>query len=175
MDDFGLKYVGQEHAQHLMNTLKQEYKISQDWEEKQYPGLDLDWDYSQRRVHISMLEYITNTLKRLHHTAPKKPQYQPHPHAKPKYGAKVQYTDDTDDYPLLNKHDKKFIHEVVGTLLYYARAVDCTMLTALGSIAVQQTAPTQSTMVKVIFFRLRRNSPQRNCNIQRQRHGIGGA
>ena len=33
--------------------------------------------------------------------------------------------------------------------LYYARAVNSTMLAALGPIAVQQDAPTESTMTKV--------------------------
>ena len=72
VDDLGVKYVRQEHDQYLMNTLKQEWKISQDWEGKRYLGLDLDWDYAQRRVHISMLEYNTNNLKWLHHIAPNK-------------------------------------------------------------------------------------------------------
>ena len=38
---------------------------------------------------------------------------------------------------------------MVGTLLHYERAVDCTMLTALGSIVVQQASPNQNTVVKV--------------------------
>ena len=38
------------------------------------------------------------------------------------------------------------------TFLYYARAVDATMLTALGSIATQQANPTENTMTKVQQF-----------------------
>jgi hypothetical protein len=38
---------------------------------------------------------------------------------------------------------------VVGTLLYYARAVDTTLLTALSLIATEQVKPTQETMKKV--------------------------
>jgi len=30
IDDFGVKYVGKEHAEHLVNALKQEYEISED-------------------------------------------------------------------------------------------------------------------------------------------------
>ncbi len=30
MDDFGVKYVGEEHAQHLKNTLEEHYKLTQD-------------------------------------------------------------------------------------------------------------------------------------------------
>jgi hypothetical protein len=31
VDDFGVKYVGKEHAQHLKNTLEQHYKLTCDW------------------------------------------------------------------------------------------------------------------------------------------------
>ena len=41
---------------------------------------------------------------------------------------------------------------MVGTLFQYERAVDCTMLTALGSIVVQQASPNQNTVVKVKKF-----------------------
>jgi hypothetical protein len=33
--------------------------------------------------------------------------------------------------------------------LYYARCVDSTMLTALGSISTQQANPTKNTMIKI--------------------------
>jgi len=44
VDDFGIKYVGREHAEHLMSTLKEHYTISQ-WTETTYLGLTLVWDY----------------------------------------------------------------------------------------------------------------------------------
>ena len=31
VDDFGIKYVGEEHALHLKNTLEQNYKVTTDW------------------------------------------------------------------------------------------------------------------------------------------------
>ena len=96
-----------------------------------------------------MPNYIPEALTRFHHSKPRTPQDQPHPHMPPKYGAKQQFTEADDDSALLDKHDKKFIQEVVGTLLYYSRAVDCTMLAALGSIATQQSKPTANTMKKV--------------------------
>ena len=42
VDDFGVKYVGEEHANHLMSVLKKDYSISSDTEGKRYIGLDLD-------------------------------------------------------------------------------------------------------------------------------------
>ena len=48
-----------------------------------------------------------------------------------------------------SKEEKTYIQEVTGTLLYYARCVDASMLAALGSLATQQANPTQNTMKKV--------------------------
>eukprot|EP00956_Cyclotella_meneghiniana_P010267 scaffold14174_cov46-Cyclotella_meneghiniana.AAC.3 len=58
--------------------------------------------------------------------------------------------------PLLNKNkeEKKFVQEVTGVFLYYARAVDSTMLVALSAIAAEQGAPTQNTLKKVNQFLL---------------------
>ena len=44
VDDFGLNYVGKEHADHLVRFLKENYKISEDWGGKKYIGLTFDWD-----------------------------------------------------------------------------------------------------------------------------------
>ena len=52
----------------------------------------------------------------------------------------------------MSKEDKTFIQEVIGVFLYYARAVDCTMLAALGSLATQQANPTENAMKKVKQF-----------------------
>ena len=42
VDDFGVKYVGKEHARHLVDALEEHYDISTDWEGKKYIGLTLD-------------------------------------------------------------------------------------------------------------------------------------
>ena len=82
-----------------------------------------------------MLSYVIDALTLFNHTAPWKPQDQPFPHVKPNYGAKAQYSSEDDTSTPLSKDEKRFVQEVVGTFLYYARAVDATMLPALGSIA----------------------------------------
>ena len=40
--DFGVKYVGEEHAKHLLQTLNKTYKTSSEWEGKRYIGLTLE-------------------------------------------------------------------------------------------------------------------------------------
>jgi hypothetical protein len=99
-----------------------------------------------------MIDYIPEALTRFQHQAPNKPQHQPYPHIKPNYGAKVQYTEDTFTSALLPNEDKKFIQEVIGTFLYYARCIDSIILAALGSIATQLANPTENTMKKVQQF-----------------------
>ena len=41
---------------------------------------------------------------------------------------------------------KNFIQEVTRKFLYYARAIDSTIIPALGSITTQQSAPTENNM-----------------------------
>ena len=107
-----------------MNTLKEDYTISHDWAGKRYIGLTIDWDYEKQEVYISMPGYIEDALTRVKHARPRTPQDQPHPRVPPNYGATRQYAKQQDDSPLLDKSGKKFVQEVCGTLLYYARAVD---------------------------------------------------
>jgi len=146
VDDFGVKYVGREHAEHLIEVLQKHYKLTIDWTGSKYIGLDLAWDYDKREVHLSMPGYVAKALKRFDHPTPTKRQDQPHPHIPPKYGATTQYATAIDTTPLLDKAGQKFIQQVNGTLLYLARAVDATILPALSSLAAQQAAPTETTL-----------------------------
>jgi hypothetical protein len=41
--DVGVKYVGREHAKHLLQVLNMHYKCSQDSDSKKYLGMDIDW------------------------------------------------------------------------------------------------------------------------------------
>jgi hypothetical protein len=64
VDDFGIKYVNKEHAQHLKNTLKEHYKLTSNWTGKQYIGITLDWDYNKCHVHLFMPNYVQKALKK---------------------------------------------------------------------------------------------------------------
>ena len=52
---FGVNYVGEQYADQLMTFLSNHYTISSDWTGPRYLGLDLDWDYEKREVHLYML------------------------------------------------------------------------------------------------------------------------
>jgi hypothetical protein len=152
VDNFGIKYVGCEHVKHLSVILKEHCKCSQDWSGARFLGMNINWDYINKNVHVSMLDYVPEALIRFQHAPPTKPQHQPYTHNKPTYGATKQYAETIDTSPPLSKEDKKYVQEVVGTFLYHARCVNSTMLTALGSIATQQANPTKNTMIKVKQF-----------------------
>jgi hypothetical protein len=141
VDDFAIKYVKQEDADHLLNAIKMYYPITVDMEATKYVGLTIAWDYKNRNAHIHMPGYLDKAFTRFKHETPGKIQNSPHPHVVPQYGMKTQYAKDGDDSPLLSNEDTKYIQAVAGTLLYYARAVDPTILMALSSIATEQAKP----------------------------------
>ncbi|KAL7483590.1 hypothetical protein ACHAW6_009234 [Cyclotella cf. meneghiniana] len=51
VDNFGVKYFGKEHADHLLKTLEQHYKVTADWTGNQYIGIHLQWDYAKQHVY----------------------------------------------------------------------------------------------------------------------------
>ena len=147
VDDFGVKYVGKENAEHLAATLETAgYKITKDWEGTQFCGINLTWDYDNGTVDLDMPGYIEKALQRFQHPVPVNSQDSPHAWTQPNYGAKQQLTSAPDTSPKLAKDGIKRLQEVIGTLLYYARAIDNTMLVALGTLASAQTKGTQATL-----------------------------
>ena len=77
VNNFGVKYVGKQHAEHIMKVLREHYKILNDWRIKRYLGLNIDWDNNNRKVHLSMLGYVAEALTRFQHKHPHKAKYQP--------------------------------------------------------------------------------------------------
>jgi hypothetical protein len=151
VDDFDIKYVGQDNAKHLFAALQDIYTITLDWSGTKYCGLALDWNYEARTVDMSMPGYVAKALHRFQHSPPKRHQHSPHAWAAPIYGAATQLTAPPDLSMPLNAAGATRIQEVVGVLLYYARAVDSTMLVALGTIAsTGHTAATAHAITQVL-------------------------
>ena len=55
----------------------------------------------------------------------------------------------TDHSPPLDAKDTTFVQQVCGTFLYYARAVDNTMLVAINELGTQQSEATFKTLKAV--------------------------
>jgi hypothetical protein len=150
VDDFGVKYVGCEHAEHLMACIKNNYNISSDWKGSAYCGLTLEWDYKNRTVDLSMPGYIKSVLHKYQHAAPTRPEHAPHTWNPPVYGAKTQYVEDETTSPALSDKDVNKLQQLTGTLLYYARAVDPTLIMPINVLASEQSRATAVTADKFI-------------------------
>jgi hypothetical protein len=148
VDNFGVKYVGKEHATHLINSIKESYDIVEDWTGDLYCAISLDWNYENRTLNISMPAYIKKLLRTYQHRMPVRPQHCPYTPPPKQYGAKAQTPLLIGISPKLTPDKKKEIQRVVGCILYYARAVGITVLMALSSIAIEQTKGTTSAMDK---------------------------
>jgi hypothetical protein len=144
VDDFAVKYVGKQHADHLRNALLKSYELTTDWAAKVYSDMTLKWDYNNKTCDISMPGYVSNVLSKFQHDAPKHPQYTPSRYVTPVYGAKTQYAT-KDDTPPLTAKQCLTIQKVTGSVLYYARAVDPTVLMPLNYIATEQIKATEKT------------------------------
>ena len=92
-----------------------------------------------------MPEYVIKTLIRLEHPFPSKPKHAPHRWIPKVFGQKVHLAPDPDTTDPLPSHEIKTIQRIVGSFLYYARAVDNTLHTALNDIATSQASPTRKT------------------------------
>ena len=92
VDNFSIKYFSKEDLDHLVNSLKQYYEVKVDPEGRELVKIELDWDYKNKKVHLSMKPYLDKLLRQFENVVPSKCQDSPFPHVEPRYGAKVQFT-----------------------------------------------------------------------------------
>jgi hypothetical protein len=107
--------------------------------------MTINWYYHNRTVEISMPRYITKALNRFQHNTFGRSHHSPHILTKPQYGSHSQLTPTPDDTDLLPPSTLTRIQEVIGTLLFYGRAIDSNMLVTLGTITSQPSKGTQAT------------------------------
>jgi hypothetical protein len=106
--------------------------------------MTLKWDYDKRTCDISMPGYVSNVLSKFQHDIHKHPQHTPSRYVTPVYGAKTQ-CDMKDETPQLTVQQCITIQKVTGSVLYYAIAVDPTVLMPLNDIAMEQTKAKEKT------------------------------
>jgi hypothetical protein len=145
VDDFAVKYVGKQHAEHLRNALLKTYELTTDWAGTVNSGMTLKWDYKNRTCDISMPGYVSNLLSKFQHDAPKHPQHTPSWYGMPVYGANTQYATKYETPPRTAQQCLT-IQKVPGSILYYTRAVDPTVLMPLNDIATDQTKETEKML-----------------------------
>ena len=135
VDDFGIKYIGKEHADHLIQCLCNHYQeVEIDWAGKRFCGIHLNWDYTNHTCDLSMPGYVEQALHKFQHPTPTKLQHSPYPAMVKQYGVKIQLT-----------HEIKRLQQIISTFLFYSRAVDPTLLTALRKLSSAQATANEAT------------------------------
>jgi hypothetical protein len=148
VDDFGVKYTNKADVELLIECLKENNGLTQDWDGDLYCGIKLKWNYKDRTLNISMPGYIIKQLQKYKHDTPTRPQHCPYSPQPKQFGSEAQRPIPKDTSPPLSPDEIKHIQRVIGSILYYARAVDLTVLMALSTIASGQAHGTENTMRK---------------------------
>ncbi len=138
VDDFGVRYVGKEHVDHLIDCIKTKYKLTKDWAGDLYCRIKLNWDYTAHTLNISMRGYIKKLLHKYKHCVPSKPQCCPYSPALKQYGAKAQASLPINISPKLLLDNVKQIQRIIQSFLYYPWAANITVLMAFSSIVIKQ-------------------------------------
>ena len=97
--------------------------------------------------------YVQHAISKFHNgdKGPTKSTDTPHPYkASKKHG--LPMTTKMDDCAKLSPQAIKQLQQIVGTFLFYSRAIDPTMLMALSIITTEQTQGTQTTKDKAEHF-----------------------
>jgi hypothetical protein len=147
VDDFGIKYKGQEHLDHLLNTLRLAYDIAVDPLGSKYIGISIAHDRTARTISLSMPGYIQKALDRFGVRKLARSTDSPMRTVPIQYGPVQLVT--IDDSPKLSASGKLRLQQVVGVLLYYARCVDSSMLPAINKISAQQSKPTDAVFLAI--------------------------
>mmetsp|Transcript_116662 Transcript_116662/g.238649 ORF Transcript_116662/g.238649 Transcript_116662/m.238649 type:complete len:134 (+) Transcript_116662:1352-1753(+) len=98
-----------------------------------------------------MKGYVRKSLLQFQHSKPTKHYAAPSQYIPPNNSQKQQMTNLNLSKPM-TKAQTRFLQQVTGKFLYYARAVDCTMLHALNNLATQTHSGTQKTMKAAKHF-----------------------
>ena len=114
-----------------------------------YIGIKLDWDYVHRTVLFSMTNYVRKALHIFQHILMGGKEYYPHIYAPIKYVQNIQYADRLDVSEKISDKETNLIQQVCGTFLYYAIAIDNTILPTLSDIYLEQYKATKNTAKQV--------------------------
>jgi endonuclease I len=89
VDDFVIKYVGREYAEHLMASIKNKFEISSDWTGSAYCGINIGWGYINGTVDLAMPGYIKAELQNYQLPTRVRAEHAPYTYNSLTYGAKT--------------------------------------------------------------------------------------
>ena len=137
-----------------------------------YIGIKLEWDHVHRTVTLSMPSYVRKDFHIFHNILRGGKEYSPHTCAPIQYGQKVQYADPLDASEYLSDKETNLVQQVCGNFLYYAIAIDNTIIPSLSDIPSEQSKATTNTIkhvAKLLNYTLlihtrKSNTGQVGCN-----------
>ena len=139
VDDFAVVWKDKTSIDHFIDTLRKLYTVKIDWEGSKYLGMNISINRIQRHVTISMPGYIEKLLRKVRPNGIKGAST-PGIYHPPNYKSPKSQTATVDATPLATKIQQHELQVVVGTLLYYARTVDPSILTAIHEIGFSPIA-----------------------------------
>ena len=91
VDDFGIKFVDEINAKHLIDCLKNMYSLKVDWSGHSYLGLTIDHNISNNSISISLPQYIDKLLYKFGVVKSTRPVNNPMRYIAPNYGQKLRW------------------------------------------------------------------------------------
>ena len=145
VDDFGVKYRYIDDFHRLVDCLALLYHVKAQPVATTFLGLTLNHNRLARTMTLSMPEYIPALLQ-LHRPHGVRPASSPSVYVPPQYGSSAPQMSPQDNSEPASSSQQKELREVIGSLMYYARILDHTLLPAVTYLACFQAAPTLDTM-----------------------------
>jgi hypothetical protein len=123
--------------------------VKVDWAGNKYLGMTISINRQQRHVTISMPGYIQKLLRRV---VPEgiKGATTPGIYTPPNYNNPTSHKATVDKSLPASASQTHLLQSVTGTLLYYSRAVDPSIATAVHELGSIQANPTQNDMAKMM-------------------------
>lgn len=136
VDDFGVKFKAKEDVEELLRVLRLLYVVKEDWTGSAYVGFKIQHDHNKGTLSISMPNYIKDAAERFHIDISKKID-----------NPLLSDSGDSNQpsQPVTPQQEKR-LQQIIGVLLYYARAVDPIALTRISKISSQQKKATVATL-----------------------------
>jgi hypothetical protein len=152
VDDFLIKFKERSAVEHLFSALRELYTITTEFAATQkYVGITLHYNKRKRYIDMSIPGYVKKAVQRFQRTNLKGAD-SPIIYVPPNYSKHQQEAPMDEPSVPLTPAEIQELQEIVGVFLFYSRAVDPTMLTAINKIASRQAKPTSLIKQEVERF-----------------------
>ena len=144
-DDYGIKHHDIAHYHRLVNALSTKCHVKAHPIATTFLGLTIDHDRTARTITTSMPDYVPKMLRRYRPDGVKHAS-SPSMYVPPVYGSTAPQLPTTDLSAPASPAEAAELQQIIGSALYYARAMDTTILEVVTTLSSLQATPTASVM-----------------------------